>query len=389
MAETTTARRSPWMDADLDMYRDAVRRFIDEEIVPHQDRFARQQHVDRAVWRKAGELGFLLADIPEIYGGGGGSFAHVAVLMEELAYAGDYGFGVSVHQIAANYILHQGTEAQKRHYLPRMARGELIGAIAMTEPGAGSDLQSIRTRAVLDGDAYRVSGSKIFITNGGSADLIIVVTKTDPEAGGKGISLLLLETGNAEGFKVGRVLDKLGQKAADTSELFFDQVRVPAANLLGGVEGQGFRHLMVELPYERTLCALSAVASTEAALRMTLAYTRERRAFGQPLFEMQNTRFKLAEVKTQATVGRHFVDACVQRVIDGTMDADTAAMAKLWSTETLGRAVDECLQLFGGYGYMMEYPIARLYADARVQRIYGGTSEIMKEIVARSLAREP
>jgi len=377
------------MDADLDMYRDAVRRFIDEEIVPHQDRFARQQHVDRAVWRKAGELGFLLADIPEIYGGGGGSFAHVAVLMEELAYAGDYGFGVSVHQIAANYILHQGTEAQKRHYLPRMARGELIGAIAMTEPGAGSDLQSIRTRAVLDGDAYRVSGSKIFITNGGSADLIIVVTKTDPEAGGKGISLLLLETGNAEGFKVGRVLDKLGQKAADTSELFFDQVRVPAANLLGGVEGQGFRHLMVELPYERTLCALSAVASTEAALRMTLAYTRERRAFGQPLFEMQNTRFKLAEVKTQATVGRHFVDACVQRVIDGTMDADTAAMAKLWSTETLGRAVDECLQLFGGYGYMMEYPIARLYADARVQRIYGGTSEIMKEIVARSLAREP
>jgi acyl-CoA dehydrogenase len=270
-----------------------------------------------------------------------------------------------------------------------MARGELIGAIAMTEPGAGSDLQGIHTRAELHGDDYRISGSKTFISNGSMADLIVVVTKTDPAAGGKGISLMLLETRGAEGFKVGRVLDKLGQKSADTSELFFEQVRVPAANLLGGVEGQGFRHLMVELPYERTLCAVSAIASTEAARRMTLDYTRERHAFGKPLFEMQNTRFKLAEVKTQATVGRHFVDACVQRVIDGTMDADTAAMAKLWTTETLGRAVDECLQLFGGYGYMMEYPIARLYADVRVQRIYGGTSEIMKEIVARSLAREP
>jgi len=384
----THAYRSPWMDADLEMYRDAVHRFVAEEIAPHQERFARQQHVDRSVWHKAGELGFLLADIPQEYGGAGGSFAHVAVLMEELAYAGDYGFGVSVHQIAANYILHQGTEEQKRKYLPPMARGELIGAIAMTEPGAGSDLQAIRTRAELHGGEYRISGSKIFITNGSMADLIVVVTKTDPAAGSKGVSLILVETKNAAGFKVGRVLDKLGQKGADTSELFFENVRAPASNLLGGVEGHGFRHLMVELPYERTLCAVSAIASTEAALRMTLDYTRERHAFGKPLFEIQNTRFKLAEVKTQATVGRHFVDACVQRVIDGTMDADTAAMAKLWTTETLGRAVDECLQLFGGYGYMMEYPIARLYADARVQRIYGGTSEIMREIVARSLARQ-
>lgn len=386
MNEARTGR-SPWMDADLEMYRETVRRFVAEEVAPNQERWARQQHVDRRVWDRAGELGLLLADIPEAYGGGGGSFAHVAVLMEELAYAGDYAFGVSVHQISANYILHKGTEAQKRKYLPQMAAGRMIGAIAMTEPGAGSDLQGVRTRAQRRGDHYAIDGSKTFISNGATADLVVVVARTDPEAGSKGVSLLLLETRGAEGFKVGRILDKLGQKGADTSELFFDDVRVPADNLLGGVEGQGFYQLMNELPYERTLCAVSAIASTEAALRMTLDYTRERRAFGKTLFELQNTRFKLAEVKTQATVGRSFVDACVMRLIAGTMDADTAAMAKLWTTETLGKAVDECLQLFGGYGYMMEYPIARLYADARVQRIYGGASEIMKEIVARSLAR--
>ncbi|MFT4099979.1 MAG: acyl-CoA dehydrogenase family protein [Burkholderiaceae bacterium] len=377
-----------WRDAELDLYRETVRRFIAEMITPHRERFERQQHVDREVWTRAGELGLLLADVPAEYGGGGGSFAHVAVLAEELAYAGDYGFGLAVHQICAHYLLRQGTEAQKRRYLPAMARGEMIGAIAMTEPGAGSDLQRIRTRADRDGDEYRISGSKTFISNGSMAGLVIVVAKTEPEAGGKGISLLLLETRDARGFTVGRVLDKLGQKSADTSELFFDDVRVPADNLLGGVEGRGFAQLMTELPYERTLCALGAISSTEAALALTLDYTRERRAFGQPLFALQNTRFKLAEVKSQATVGRCFVDACVQRVIDGTMDADTAAIAKLWTTETLGRAVDECLQLFGGYGYMLEYPIARLYADARVQRIYGGTSEIMREIIARSLERQ-
>lgn len=381
------ATRSPWMDADLDMYRETVRRFVAEAITPHQERFARQQHVDRVVWERAGALGLLLADIPAEYGGGDGSFAHVAVLMEELAYACDYGFGISVHQIAAHYLLRQGTEAQKRKYLPAMAAGTMIGAIAMTEPNAGSDLQAIRTRADLHGDHYLVNGSKTFISNGSLADLIVVVTKTDPQAGSKGISLMLLETRGAQGFKVGRVLDKLGQHSADTSELFFDNVRVPVDNLLGGTEGLGFRHLMSELPYERTLCALSAIASTEAALHWTLSHTRDRRAFGKALFEMQNTRFKLAEVKTQATVGRCFVDDCVRRVIDGTMDADIAAMAKLWTTETLGRAVDECLQLFGGYGYMREFPIARLYADARVQRIYGGASEIMKEIIARSLER--
>lgn len=381
--------RSSWMDADLDMYRETVRRFVAEEITPHQERFAEQQHVDRRVWERGGALGLLLADVPQEYGGGGGSFGHTAVTMEELAYAGDYGFGMAVHQISAHYILRHGTEAQKHRYLPQMASGRTIGAIAMTEPGAGSDLQGIRTRAQRRGDEYVVSGSKTFISNGSMADLVVVVVKTDPAARGKGISLLLLETRGAAGFEVGRVLDKLGQKSADTSELFFDDVRVPAANLLGGEEGQGFRQLMDELSYERTLCAISAIASTEAALKLALDHTRERQAFGKPLFELQNTRFKLAEVKAQATVGRTFVDACVQRVIAGTMDADTAAIAKLWTTEALGRAADECLQLFGGYGYMLEYPIARLYADARVQRIYGGASEIMKEIIARALARQP
>lgn len=379
--------RSPWMDADLESYRDTVRRFVAEEVTPHQERWANQQQVDRRVWDRAGELGLLLADIPEEYGGAGGSFAHVAILMEELAYAGDYALGISVHQISAHYILHKGTEAQKRKYLPQMAAGKMIGAIAMTEPGAGSDLQGVRTRAERKDGEYVIHGSKIFISNGAMADLIVVVAKTDAAAGSKGVSLLLLETQGAAGFQVGRILDKLGQKGADTSELFFDNVRVPADNLLGGVEGQGFYQLMNELPYERTLCAVSAIASTEAALRMTLDYTRQRKAFGKTLFDLQNTRFKLAEVKTQATVGRTFVDACIERLIAGTMDADTAAMAKLWTTETLGKAVDECLQLFGGYGYMLEYPIARLYADARVQRIYGGASEIMKEIIARSLER--
>lgn len=379
--------RSPWMDAELETYRDVVRRFVSEEIEPHQDRFARQQHVDRAVWLKAGAIGLLLADIPEEYGGGGGSFAHVAVLMEELARVGENGFGANVHQICANYILHLGTDEQKRKYLPKLASGQMIGAIAMTEPGTGSDLQSIRTRANLKGRDYIINGSKTFITNGSMADLVIVVARTDSAEGSKGISLLLVETRGTKGYRVGRVLEKLGQKSADTSEIFFDNVCVPADCVLGGTSGKGFAHLMTELPYERTLCGITAIASVEAALNLTLEYVRERRAFGKPLLELQNTRFKLAEVKTQAVVGRHFVDACVQRVIDGSMDADTAAMVKLWTTEALGRAADECLQLFGGYGYMMEYPIARLYADARVQRIYGGTSEIMKEIVARSLER--
>ena len=378
-------RTTRWMDADLALYRDMVRRFIAAEIDPHQERWRRQQHVDRALWHKAGEFGMLLADIPEEYGGAGGNYAHMAILFEELAAVGDRAFGVHVHAIVAHYLLNQGTEEQKKKYLPKMARGEMIAAIAMTEPGAGSDLQGVRTRAVKDGDGYLINGSKIFISNGYLADLVVVVAKTDPAAGAKGCSLLLVETRDLPGYRVGRILEKLGQNGQDTCELFFDDVRVGTDAVLGGVEGRGFAHLMSELPYERIMLAISAQGAIERALQLTVDYASQRKAFGQPLIEMQNTRFKLAEVKAQAVVGRSFVDDCVERMIAGTMDTTTASIAKLWLSETEGRVMDECLQLFGGYGYMLEYPIAQMYADARVQRIYGGTSEIMKEIIARSL----
>ncbi|PTQ88333.1 acyl-CoA dehydrogenase family protein [Agitococcus lubricus] len=378
-------QRSPWMDADLELYRSTVRRFVQTEIATHAEKWRKQQHVDRDLWRKAGELGILLADISDEHGGSGGTYAHMAILFEELAYAGDSAFGVHVHAIAAHYILNQGTEEQKRKYLPLLASGEMVGAIAMSEPNAGSDLQGIRTTAVRDGDDYIINGSKIFISNGYLADLIVVVTKTDSKAGSKGVSLFLLETKGAAGFEVGRILEKLGQKGQDTCELFFNNVRIPAANLLGGVEGKGFAHLMSELPYERIMLGVSAVARVERALALTIDYTKERKAFGKPVFEMQNTRFKLAEMKTEAVIARTFIDDCIQRVIDGTMDTTIASMAKLWCSELECKVMDECVQLFGGYGYMLEYPITQMYADARVQRIYGGTSEIMKEIIARSL----
>ncbi|MNO96756.1 Acryloyl-CoA reductase (NADH) [compost metagenome] len=290
-----------------------------------------------------------------------------------------------MHHIASHYILNHGTEEQKQKYLPRMASGEMIGAIGMTEPHAGSDLQGIRTRAVRDGDEYVINGSKTFISNGSMADLVVLVTKTDPAAGSKGMSLILVETRDAQGFSVGRVLEKVGQHNADTAELSFQDVRVPAANLLGGVEGQGMRQLMSDLVYERVGCAVGSVATIERALRLTVEYTKERKAFGKPLLELQNTRFKLADVDTQATLARVFIDNCIQRMLDGNMDPVTAAKAKLWASETQGKVIDDCLQMFGGYGYMLEYPIARMYIDARVQRIYAGTSEIMKEIIARSL----
>jgi len=376
---------SPWMSPDLEVYRDMLRRFVETEIAPHQERFAKQQHVDRELWTKAGALGVLCADIPEDYGGAGGDFAHMAALFDELAAAGDTSFGVHVHIIVAHYLLNHGTEEQKRRYLPQLASGAMIGAIAMSEPAAGSDLQGIRTRAVRDGDGYVINGSKIFISNGYLADLIVVVAKTDAAAGARGISLLLVETRNVEGFRVGRILDKVGQKGQDTCELFFDNVRVPAAAVLGGAEGKGFAQLMSELPYERTLVAIGAVAAIERALRLTLEYARERSAFGQKLIELQNVRFKLAEIKTYAVVARTFVDRCIVQVMDGTLDTATASMAKWYLTDLQCKVVDECVQIFGGYGYMLEYPIARMYVDARVQPIYGGTNEIMKEIIARSL----
>jgi len=376
---------SPWMSPDLEVYRDTLRRFVETEIAPHQERFAKQQHVDRELWTKAGALGVLCADIPDEYGGAGGDFAHMAALFEELAAAGDTSFGVHVHIIVAHYLLNHGTEEQKRKYLPQLASGAMVGAIAMSEPAAGSDLQGIRTRAVRDGDGYIINGSKIFISNGYLADLIVVVAKTDATAGARGISLLLVETRNVEGFRVGRILDKVGQKGQDTCELFFDNVRVPAAAVLGGAEGKGFAQLMSELPYERTLVAIGAVAAIERALRLTLEYARERSAFGQKLIELQNVRFKLAEIRTYAVVARTFVDRCIVQVMDGSLDTATASMAKWYLTDLQCKVVDECVQIFGGYGYMLEYPIARMYVDARVQPIYGGTNEIMKEIIARSL----
>jgi acyl-CoA dehydrogenase len=370
---------------ELELFRDAVRRFVATELTPNEPRWRKQQHVDREAWRKAGELGLLLCAVPAELGGVGADMRYEAVVYEELVRGDAMGFGKHVHEIVAHYLVAYGTPAQQQRWLPRMASGEAIAAIAMSEPGAGSDLQGVRTRAVRDGDAYVVSGSKTFISNGHIADLVLLVCKTDPQAGARGTSLIMVETPGLAGFRRGRILDKIGQKAQDTAELFFDDVRIPATNLLGGEEGRGFAQLMQQLPFERTIIAVSAVATIERAVELTAAYTKERRAFGKALIEMQNTRFKLAECKTIAHVGRVFVDDCVRRLMDGTMDATTASMAKWWSTEMQCQVVDECLQLFGGYGYMLEYPIAQMYADSRVQKIYGGTNEIMKELIARSL----
>ncbi len=376
---------SPWMTPELEGFRDAVRRFVGSEVAPHAERFRQQQHVDRALWHKGGEMGILLADIPEQYGGAGGSFAHQAIVFEELAYIGDMAFGIHVHAIVAHYILNQGTEAQKLKYLPRLASGEMVGAIAMSEPGAGSDLKGIRSSAVKTADGYKIDGSKTFISNGYLADLILVVVKTDPAAGARGVSLLLLETKDNPGFRVGRILEKVGQKGQDTCELFFDGAHASLDSVLGGVEGKGFAQLMTELPYERTILGLSGVAAIERALELTIEHTKNRTAFGQALIDMQNTRFVLAEIKTEATVARIFIDRCVEDMLAGRMDTVRASMAKYWISDLQCKVIDQCVQLFGGYGYMLEYPIAQMYVDARVQRIYGGANEIMKEIIARSL----
>ena len=374
-----------WMDDDLTQWRDTCARFVAEELVPDDEAARKRGNVGRGLWTKAGALGLLCTDVPEAYGGAGGDFRHEAVLYEECARAGISGWGNSVHTIVAHYFLNHGTPAQKDRYLPRMARGEMVGAIAMTEPGAGSDLQGIRTRAEKRGDSYVINGSKTFITNGYLADVILVVCKTDPNQGARGTSILVVETKDCQGFRVGRVLDKLGMKSQDTSELFFDDVTVPAANLLGGNEGQGFYQLMGDLPYERLIIGVTALATMEGAYEATLAYVRDRKAFGKPIADLQNTRFKLAEVATTIQVGRAFIDRCVEQLVQGKLDTATASMAKLWGSEAQGKVLDECLQLFGGYGFMNEYVITRMYADARVQRIYGGTSEIMKEVISRAL----
>ena len=367
-----------------ELFRDQVRRFLEEEVIPHHAAWEEQGIVPREVWRKAGAAGLLCPAIPEQYGGGGGTRLHSTVLIEEVARAGASGLGFGLHSdIVAPYILAYGTEEQKKTWLPKMAAGEAIGAIAMTEPGAGSDLQAVRTQALREGDELVINGQKTFITNGQNADVVIVVTKTDPNKGAKGTTLVLVET-NRPGFQRGRNLEKIGMKAQDTSELFFDNVRVPVSNILGG-EGKGFFLLMQELAWERMQIAIAAVAGAEAALDWTLAYTKERKVFGQPVIDFQHNRFKLAEIKTEVQVARVFVDKLLELLLQGQLDAATAAMAKYWTTDLHCKIVDQCLQMFGGFGYMWEYPIARAFADTRVTRIYGGTNEIMKEIIGRTL----
>lgn len=367
-----------------EMFRATVNDFIGREIAPHHDKWEKDGVVSRDLWRKAGEAGLLLTGIPEEYGGGGANFLMSAILIEEMSRGLYTGPGFRLHSdIVAPYILHYGSEEQKRSLLPRMARGEIVTAIAMTEPGTGSDLQGIRTTAVRKGNELIVNGQKTYITNGQLADIVIVACKTDPAAGAKGISLVIVET-DRPGFARGRNLEKIGLKAQDTSELFFEDVRVPPSNILGA-EGKGFSYLMQELPQERLIVGLAAVAIMEAALEWTLAFTRERKAFGRPISDFQNSRFKLAEVATEIQVARVFVDKCLELHIAGKLDVPTAAMQKWWLTELEGRVLDVCLQLHGGAGFMAEYPIARAYADARVHRIFAGTTEIMKEIVARSL----
>lgn len=378
--------RPTWMTEDLVLLEEQARKFFASECVPHLDRWHEQGMYDREIWTKAGAAGLLCAGIPEEYGGAGGTFAHETVINREIALAGFDSFGGPLHSgIVAPYILHYGTEEQKRRWLPRLATGELVGAIAMTEPGTGSDLQAVRTTARRSGNGYVLNGTKTFITNGQHANLIIVVAKTDPREGAKGISLMVVETDDAPGFRRGRKLRKLGLDAADTSELFFEDVPLPAENLLGTEEGRGFAQLMNELPQERLIVATAAIGMIERALRLTIDYVKQRRAFGQAIIEFQNTQFVLAECKTEATIGKVFHDHCIERHLKGGLDTATASMAKYWLTDLQNKIVDRCLQLFGGYGYMDEYPISRMYRDARVQRIYAGTNEIMKLLIARSL----
>ena len=381
--------RSPWIDDELAMLQEHVARFIEAEFTPHVPRWRKDRMMDRAAWLKAGEAGLLCASIPEIYGGGGGSYAHEAVIHQEMTRAGHgTGFGVgnsTSSAVVAHYILAYGTEDQKQRWLPKMAQGELIGAIAMTEPQGGSDLKALRTSARRVAGGYQINGQKTFISNGQNANLVTVVARTGDEPGARGLSLIVVETDQADGFRRGRNLDKLGMHTQDTSELFFDDVFAPSSNLIGELPGQAFSQLMHELAWERMLVSLDATVNMERAVELTVDYVRTRNIFGKTLMDFQNTQFVLADAKTQATVARTFVDGMMVRLLAGELDGPTAAMAKLWTTETQCRVIDACQQLFGGYGYMSEYPIAQLFADARVSRVYGGASEIMKVIIARAL----
>ena len=386
MNEVLNLPRPAWMTEDLILLEEQARRFLAAEFGPHLEKWHEDHFYPREVWTKAGKAGLLCASMPEEYGGAGGTFAHEAVIDREYALAGFDTFGATLHSgIVAPYILRYGTEEQKRRWLPKLATGEMVGAIAMSEPGTGSDLQGVRTTAKRSGNGYVLNGSKTFITNGQHANLIIVVAKTDPKQGSKGVSLMVVESGDASGFRRGRKLKKLGMDSADTSELFFEDVSLPAESLLGIEEGQGFYQLMKELPQERLIVSIHAVAMIERALGLTIDYVKQRQAFGKKIIDFQNTQFVLAECKSEATVAKVFLDHCIERHVKGELDTVTASMAKYWLTDLVGKIVDRCLQLFGGYGYMDEYPISRLYRDARVLRIYAGTNEIMKLLIARSL----
>jgi len=378
--------RPSWETEDVAIFRAAARRFLQAEFEPHVECWTKAGIIDRSAWAAAGQAGFLCPSIPEEYGGGGGTVAHHIAWIEELERITlGSAFGDAVHSgICAHYVSEYGTEDQKRSWLPKMASGEVICAIAMTEPGTGSDLQSVATRAILDGEVLVINGQKTFITNGQNADLVILVAKTDPKARSKGVSLVLVET-IRDGFKRGRNLEKVGLHAGDTSELFFEDVRVPASNILGGKPAQGFYQLMRQLPQERLLIAAGAVGSMETGIALTLDYVKQRKAFGQAIFDFQNTKHKLAEAATEARVARVFVDDCVEKLLAGELNATLASMAKYWASDKQNEVLDLCVQLHGGYGYMAEYPIARMWTDARVQKIYGGTNEIMKELIARSL----
>jgi len=387
LADPLNVKRPEWLDQeDVNIFYEAVKGFIEKECLPHGDRWEKAGVVDREVWTKAGEAGLLCPAAPEEYGGAGGDWRHDYVFHMAVSELGVDGWGASLHNsIVAPYVWHYGSEEQKKRLLPKMISGEYVGAIAMSEPAAGSDLQGIKTTAKKDGNGYRINGSKTFITNGGTANFIIVVAKTDPAAGAKGTSLFMIETDGLQGFRRGRTLDKVGLKGQDTSELFFDDMWVPADALLGPEEGQGFVQLMQQLPQERLQIAVQGVGMMKRALDETLRYVKERHAFGKPILAFQNTQFKLAELKTKATIAEVFCQHCSDLLLKGELDAATASMAKYWVSDTQCELIDECVQLHGGYGFMNEYPVARMWRDARVQRIYGGTNEIMKLLISRTL----